>query len=152
MADITFIQQLKITTKMKLFATFALFASSTATFAGNSVEVMCTSCLSEPSDACWGACYSLASRSGTTVHDAIVVPQVRKVRFQVTTSIFSVQAAFLSPLMPAGELVTPSEAHSPMKTLVQCAAAASPSLLTLAGEPVRDPPLPNLRSTRTSSK
>ncbi|CBY22797.1 unnamed protein product [Oikopleura dioica] len=60
---------------MKLFATLALFASSTATFAGNSVEVMCTSCLSEPSDACWGACYSLASRSGTTVHDAVVVPQ-----------------------------------------------------------------------------
>merc|ERR1711934_519984 len=67
--------QLKTTINMKLLATFALFASSTATFAGDSVGVMCSGCLSEPSDACWGACYSLAARSGTTVHDAIVVPQ-----------------------------------------------------------------------------
>jgi len=103
----TFIHQFNITTKMKLFATLALFASSTATFAGNSVEVMCTSCLSEPSDACWGACYSLASRSGTTVHDAVVVPQVRKATFSVATSIFSVQAVCLNRLMPAGEPATP---------------------------------------------
>ena len=137
---------------MKLFATFALFASSTATFAGDSVGVMCSGCLSEPSDACWGACYSLAARSGTTVHDAIVVPQVRKIRFQVTTGIFSAPAVFQSRLMPAGEPVIPSEPPSQTTTLLQCAAAAFPSLLTLAGEHALVPPLLNSQSTRTLSK
>lgn len=138
---------------MKLFATFALFASSNATFARNNVEAMCTSCLSEPSDACWGACYSMASRSGTTVHDAIVVPQVRWIQNNLFSIFnFSALAAFRSHLMPAGEPATLLEPLSLTRRSIPCALAASPNHRMHAGELALDQPPLSLRSTRTSSR